>query len=444
MATRAAAPAPRSTAARESAGRGRTPRARAERASIPPRRENEKCTPRAIPCREHPNKRRAHRADDLVTPQGRYPAPWATDLAQIFSWDDILQASARGGTPGSGEDDERMPKRIVLDGANIAWSLGTSIRSRFKCRQFPLSAGIVAALEHEPWARQNYDVVAFVPKEYVVGTLNALADGGGLATLNADVVKYLGKNLWVNTRLMDLVDAGKVKMVSRDAGSEGAKSDDLTIIEYAKDNDAWICSNDQFRDHRRNRSLGFSGARDLKAFARSRRFEHAFRVAPGLDDELLTAMRNASGWVANVGVANATRVDGSPVPEKVKAGGRRGPGGGFRRRLVDVGGARGRALEASADLEENIMASMMDDDIMERGGGDGDSESGGEEDEEEDGGPRTRNDHENALNGVPAYYAMPQSVLPVFFEPAPTAAMIAARQSFLKRQGLEITTMGGK
>ena len=143
--------------------------------------------------------------------------------------------------------------------------------------------------------------------------------------LNADVVKYLGKNLWVNTRLMDLVDAGKVKMVSRDAGSEGAKSDDLTIIEYAKDNDAWICSNDQFRDHRRNRSLGFSGARDLKAFARSRRFEHAFRVAPGLDDELLTAMRNASGWVANVGVANATRVDGSPVPEKVKAGGRRGP-----------------------------------------------------------------------------------------------------------------------
>ena len=47
----------------------------------------------------------------------------------------------------------------------------------------------------------------------------------------------------------------------------------------------------------------------------------------------------------------------------------------------------------------------------------GDGESGGEEDEEEDGGPRTRNDHENALNGVPAYYAMPQSVLPVFFEP---------------------------
>jgi hypothetical protein len=391
-----------------------------------------------------------------VTPQGRYPAPWATDLAQIFSWDDILQASARAGTPGSGEDDERVPKRIVLDGANIAWSLGTSIRSRFKCRQFPLSAGIVAALEHEPWARQNYDVVAFVPKEYVVGTLNALADGGGRATLNADVVKYLGKNQWVNARLMDLVDAGRVKMVSRGAGSEGAKSDDLTIIEYAKDNDAWICSNDQFRDHRRNRALGFSGARDLKAFARSRRFEHAFRVAPGLDDELLTAMRDASGWVANVGVANATRVDGSPVPEKVKTGGRRGPGGGFRVRRggratrVDVGGG-GRVREE----EKRIMASMMDDamdDAMDAGSGageggdgdgDGDGESGGEEDEE-DGGPRTRNDHENALNGVPAYYAMPQSVLPVFFEPAPTAAMIAARRSFLKRQGWEMTTMGGK
>jgi hypothetical protein len=40
-------------------------------------------------------------------------------------------------------------------------------------------------------------------------------------------------------------------MVARGAGTEGRKSDDLTIIEYAKENDSWICSNDQFRDHRR-------------------------------------------------------------------------------------------------------------------------------------------------------------------------------------------------
>ena len=127
-----------------------------------------------------------------------------------------------------------LPKRIALDGANIAWSLGTTVRSRFKCRQFPLSAGVVRALEYEPWLRQGFDVVAFIPKEYVIGGLQSLADGGGRATLNADKVKYVGKGVWVNTELMDLVDAGKVRMVSRGAGTEGRKSDDLTIIEYAK------------------------------------------------------------------------------------------------------------------------------------------------------------------------------------------------------------------
>jgi hypothetical protein len=72
-----------------------------------------------------------------------------------------------------------LPKRIALDGANIAWSLGTSVRSRFKCRQFPLSAGVVHALEYEPWVAKNFEVVAFLPKEYVVGGLQTLCDGGG-------------------------------------------------------------------------------------------------------------------------------------------------------------------------------------------------------------------------------------------------------------------------
>ena len=53
-------------------------------------------------------------------------------------------------------------------------------------------------------------------------------------------------------------------------------------------------------------------------------------------------------------------------------------------------------------------------------------------------GARTRNDNPNALSGVAPYYAMPQEVLPVFFEPTPTAAMIAARKSFLNRQGWEL------
>jgi hypothetical protein len=130
-----------------------------------------------------------------VTPQGRYPSAWATDLADIFGWDDVLAASGVGAGDGDASNQTRVlpPKRIALDGANIAWSLGTSVRSRFKCRQFPLSAGVIHALHYEPWRAKKYDVVAFLPKEYVVGGLQTLCDGGGRATLNAECVKYIGK-----------------------------------------------------------------------------------------------------------------------------------------------------------------------------------------------------------------------------------------------------------
>ena len=65
----------------------------------------------------------------------------------------------------------------------------------------------------------------------------------------------------MNTRLMDLVDDGSIVMVDRGRVKNGRASDDLTIIEYAKERDAWICSNDQFRDHRRNKGLRSSVAR---------------------------------------------------------------------------------------------------------------------------------------------------------------------------------------
>ena len=59
-------------------------------------------------------------------------------------------------------------------------------------------------------------------------------------------------------------------------------------------------------------------------------------------------------------------------------------------------------------------------------------------------GPRTRNDNPDALGGVPPYYAYPQDVLPVFFEATPTAAMIAARKSFLNRHGWSVQTITGR
>jgi hypothetical protein len=308
--------------------------------------------------------------------------------------------------------------------------MGTSVRSRFKCRQFPLSAGIVRALEHEPWKARGFDVVAFLPKEYAVGGLQTVCDGGGRATLNAEKVRYLGKGTWVNTELMDLVDAGAVRLVARGEGTEGRKSDDLTIIEYAKENDAWICSNDQFRDHRRNRQLGFSGARDLKAFARTRRFEHSFQVAPGLDDGLLLAMRESAGWTPLIGVKNATCRDGSAVPEPRTSQNRK------------------KAIRTAAD--DDAMGSMMDG-LMDTGGLEGNTGDTHVDDECQidlkslggDGfGARTRNDNANALGGVFPYYAAPQECVPVFFEPMPTAAMIAARKSFLNRQGWQMATAG--
>ena len=61
----------------------------------------------------------------------------------------------------------------------------------------------------------------------------------------------------------------------------GTKSDDLTIIEPPKRKTRGSAPTTSSRDHRRDRTLGFSGSRDLKAFARMRGFEHAFRVARG-------------------------------------------------------------------------------------------------------------------------------------------------------------------
>ena len=393
----------------------------------------------AVIPRAHRNSARSRRppqSDDLVTPQGRYPEAWATDLADIFGWDDVLDASGVGDGDGvakqiNNESSSRqilLPKRIALDGANIAWSLGTSIRSRFKCRQFPLSAGVVQALNYESWIQKNFDVVAFLPKEYVVGGLQTICDGGGRATLNAEVVKYICKGIWVNQRLMDLVDQGRIIMVDRNAVSEKQfvkASDDLTIIEYAKERDAWICSNDQFRDHRRNRSLGFSGARDLKAFARMRRFEHSFRVAPGLDDGLLESMRNASRWEPQIGWQTATTVSGGKVPPP-------------RPKKNDGNKNKNNAADNDA------MGAVMDSLMRSTSGISTSNDSNAPSEDLYYDGPRTRNDNENALGGIPPFYAMPQEILPTFFEPNPTQPMIAARKSFLNRQGWQVQTLSSR
>lgn len=145
------------------------------------------------------------------------------------------------------------------------------------------------------------------------------------------------------------------------------------------------------------------------------------------------------GWEPSVGVSNATCADGSAVPTP--------------RTSTKL---RNRVWEDTGTDDDDAMGSVMDG-LMD-GSMDGSMEAGGArgasllrvEDECEidleklgDGfGAKTRNDNANALGGVFPYYAAPQECVPVFFEPKPTAAMIAARQSFLNRQGWQMSTIG--
>jgi hypothetical protein len=193
--------------------------------------------------------------------------------------------------------------------------------------------------------------------------VNSVCDGGGLSTVNAELVEYVGKGVWANRRLMDEVDAGRLTLVSRD-GADGRglrKADDLTILTRAKEADAWICSNDKFRDHRRERGIGFSSGKALKEFARLRRFDHNFLIP--LEDEVINATLEASGWTPKVGASFVENYDGP------------------RRRVVS----------------------------------------------------------EREPDAPTPYHAMPQRVLPVYFEPLPTDSMKTARKTYLERQGWSVS-----
>ena len=319
----------------------------------------------------HPNNKNRMRSNKKVI-NNTNKLPWALDLALIFNWTDIIDDDLR---------EKNKSLNIFLDGANIAWHRGALLRKKFKCRQFPLSAGVIEALNYEHWL--NHKIVAYIPKEYVIGELPNLCDGGGLATVNTEHVKYLRNGIWVNEKLQDLVDEGKIRLVERKEGGD----DDLTIITEAKAKDAWICSNDQFRDHKNDKSLPFSGGRSLREFSRLRRFECKFLIAPGLDEKMLHAMQSAKGWEPKVG----WQFDASYAEE-------------FKKR------------------RRNIVSSSNGDD-----GSDGSSSTRSTT-------SPGRNDNPGALNGVLPFYAMPHEILPCYFEPAPTTAMIEAKKLFEKKK----------
>lgn len=281
-------PAPASSGARAPRGGGSVPNFSAPAAA----RSRSHVVARAHP--NSPRSRRTPRPDDLVTPQGRYPSAWATDLADIFGWDDVLEASG----VGAGDGDEAtaatrvlLPKRIALDGANIAWCYSAALHAAFGSRnKQPLSRGVVAALEHEAWARIDADVVAFVPSTYVEGPLHGLADGGSLGVVVPRHVRYLGRGTWRNERLFAEVRRGRVRLVER-AGERSA--DDLTIIDYGRAREARIVSNDRYGDHK-------MGHGELKKYLKNHLFDYEFVF--GTDAKRI---REEVGDVASVEVGSA-------------------------------------------------------------------------------------------------------------------------------------------
>ena len=206
-------------------------------------------------------RRRRHRARRWGAPTRA--AAVEGDGASAGVGEDGASASA---SEGEGVGEGRPV--IVLDGANIAWGYSAALHAAFGSKnKQPLSRGVLAALAHEDWAKIDADVVCFVPSTYVEGPLHGLADGGDLSTVVAKNVRYLGGGAWRNEKLYAEVERGRVVLVERPAGKRSA--DDLKIIDYAREREARIISNDRYNDHK-------MGVGSLKAYLKSHLFDYEF------------------------------------------------------------------------------------------------------------------------------------------------------------------------
>jgi hypothetical protein len=97
-------------------------------------------------------------------------------------------------------------------------------------------------------------VTALLPENYVEGELGMLADGcGGDSRHLCGLVRKKEKGGWVNTALAAAVEDGRIKLVQRSKGLHGRGDDDREIIRRARAEGAYVCSNDQYREHFRLR-----------------------------------------------------------------------------------------------------------------------------------------------------------------------------------------------
>ena len=119
---------------------------------------------------------------------------WATDLADIFGWDDVLAASGVGAGDGDSSNQTRVlpPKRIALDGANIAWSLGTSVRSRLQHHRLGAERGRDTRAALRAGERRSTTSWRSCPRSTLWGLQTLWRRRRAAVRLNADVRRYIG------------------------------------------------------------------------------------------------------------------------------------------------------------------------------------------------------------------------------------------------------------
>jgi hypothetical protein len=255
------------------------------------------------------------RAPPRGTPRAaaRLTAPVAAPRSPLC--DQPLEAPGPASPPAS------PPPLVVLDGANLMWGYGLALARRFGCKAYPSAAGLLLALDYEPWRAAGVRVTALLPASYAAGELAGLADGcGGDVDAVAPGALERGRDgCWRNVALCAAAAAGRVQLVHRTPGEHGRGDDDRQLIRLSRAEAAFVCSNDLFREHFKLRGGadapsaesggrgggggGGAGAgaahmfRNRKRFgewARERRFGFNFAVAPGMDDALLLSVAAAA------------------------------------------------------------------------------------------------------------------------------------------------------
>lgn len=169
----------------------------------------------------------------------------------------------------------------------------------YRGRIGPLSRGIDLAMQHE--ALQGCAPRVFLPRHYVIGKQHELVDGWSVPRecipdhTSIKRVSKMSKRATVrNEKVYAMVQEGNAVLVTRNTSTPGGRNrDDVELLVEAKRTGGLVCTNDQFRDHKRTRAVGFRQTSHFKDWLRRNRFEFEFRVTGDIDEEALRTQEAA-------------------------------------------------------------------------------------------------------------------------------------------------------